>query len=83
MRSEIDPNFQKGYRALLDALHKAAPGAAITLICPTPYDEITHGTEFPGYARVIDQLADDVAGIGAQLQAAGDQTSWLRISITR
>jgi lysophospholipase L1-like esterase len=70
---EIDPNFQKGYRAVVDALHKAAPDAAITLICPTPYDELTHGTEFPGYSRVIDQFADDVSRIGAQLQAAGDK----------
>ncbi len=70
---ETEPNFQKGYRALLDALRKAAPGAAITLICPTPYDEITHGTEFPGYARVIDKFASDVAGIGAAFQAAGDR----------
>ena len=71
---EIDPNFQKGFRALLDALHKAAPGAALTLICPTPYDEITHGTEFPGYSRVIDAFADDVSQIGAQLQASGDKS---------
>jgi lysophospholipase L1-like esterase len=70
---EVDPNFQKGYRALLDALHKAAPDAAITLICPTPYDEITHGTEFPGYSRVIDRFAGDVAEIGAQMQAEGDK----------
>ena len=39
--------FQKGYRELLDSLHRVAPGAVITLITPTPYDEITHGTEFP------------------------------------
>jgi hypothetical protein len=71
---EIDPNFQKGYRALLDALHKAAPGAALTLICPTPYDEITHGTEFPGYSRVIEKFADDVSRMGAQLEASGDKT---------
>jgi len=69
--AEIEPNFEKGYRALLDALHKAAPNAALTLICPTPYDEITHGTEFPGYARVIDKLAEDVPAMGAQLQASG------------
>jgi hypothetical protein len=59
---------------LLDALHKAAPGAAFTLICPTPYDEITHGTEFPGYSRVIDKFADDVSAMGAELQASGDRT---------
>ena len=71
--AEIDAAFQKGFRALLDALRKAAPGAALTLICPTPYDEITHGTEFPGYSRVIDKFAEDVSGIGAQLQASGDK----------
>ncbi len=68
---EIDAAFQKGYRALLAALQQAAPGAAITLICPTPYDEITHGTEFPGYSRVIDEFAEDVSRIGDQLQASG------------
>jgi lysophospholipase L1-like esterase len=68
---ETEANFQKGYRAVVDALHKAAPDAAITLISPTPYDEITHGTEFPGYSRVINRFADDVSGIGAQLQASG------------
>jgi lysophospholipase L1-like esterase len=71
---EIDAAFRKGFRELLDALHKAAPGASLTLICPTSYDEITHGTEFPGYSRVIDKFADDVSEIGAQLQSSGDKT---------
>jgi lysophospholipase L1-like esterase len=71
---EIDAAFQQGYRSLLDALHKAAPGAVLTLISPTPYDEITHGTEFPGYSRVIDKFADDVSRMGAELQASGDKT---------
>jgi hypothetical protein len=70
---EIDAAFQKGYRAVLDALHKSTPDAVLTLICPTPYDEITHGTEFPGYSRVIDKFADDVSRIGSQLQASGDK----------
>jgi lysophospholipase L1-like esterase len=69
---EIDAAFQKGFRAVIDALHKAAPDATITLIAPTPYDEITHGTEFPGYSRVIDQFATDVTQMGAQLQGSGD-----------
>jgi len=74
---QIDAAFQKGYRALLDALHRAAPGAALTLICPTPYDEITHGTEFPGYSRAIDNFADDISAMGAELQASGDRTTLL------
>jgi lysophospholipase L1-like esterase len=69
----IDAIFQKGYRRLVDALRKAAPAATITLICPTPYDEITHGTEFPGYSRVLDQEANDVSQIAAQLEASGDK----------
>jgi lysophospholipase L1-like esterase len=71
---EIDAAFRKGFRELLDALHGAAPGASLTLICPTSYDEITHGTEFSGYSRVIDKFADDVSEIGAQLQSSGDKT---------
>jgi lysophospholipase L1-like esterase len=69
--AEIEPNFKNGYGALLDALHKAAPNAAFTLITPTPYDEITHGTDFPGYAHIIDKLADDVPAMGAALQSQG------------
>ncbi len=70
---EVEPNFQQGYRALLDALRKAASDATITLICPTPYDEITHGTEFPGYSRIVANLSEDVARMGAVMQAAGDK----------
>jgi lysophospholipase L1-like esterase len=69
---EIDEAFQKGFRGVIEALHKAAPDAIITVIAPTPYDEITHGTEFPGYSRVIDEFATDVLHMGAQLQASGD-----------
>lgn len=67
---EIDVAFQKGYTQLLDALQKAAPDAAMTLIRPTPYDEITHGTEFPQYSRVIDDLAEDVSKIAAERRAS-------------
>ncbi len=70
---EIEAGFLKGYRSAIDALHKAAPDAMITLICPTPYDEITHGTEFPGYSNVIDKFAVDVAKLAAELQASGDR----------
>jgi lysophospholipase L1-like esterase len=68
---EVDAAFLKGYRELLDALRKAAPNAALTLIQPSPYDEITHGTEFPHYSRVIADLSGDVARIAAEENAAG------------
>jgi lysophospholipase L1-like esterase len=70
---KIDAVFQKGYRELLDALHMAAPDAAITLISPSPYDEITHGTEFPGYSLVLDKNADDVSGIATAMKSSGSK----------
>ena len=69
---EIDVAFRKGYTLLLDALHQAAPDAAMTLIRPSPYDEITHGTEFPEYSRVIDDLANDVSKIAADRRESAD-----------
>src|SRR6195952_1265817 len=40
----------------------------------SPYDEITHGTDFPGYSQVIGQNADDVSAIATQRRTSGDQT---------
>lgn len=70
--AQIEADFETHYAALLYALHAAAPGATLTLIAPTPYDEITHGTEFPGYARMIDRFAADVQRIAGQMRTAGD-----------
>jgi lysophospholipase L1-like esterase len=41
--------YSAGYHKLLDSIQSNLPGARITLISPTPYDETTHGTEFPHY----------------------------------
>jgi lysophospholipase L1-like esterase len=73
--AQIEADFQSRYKTLLDALHQAAPAATFTLISPTPYDEITHGTEFPGYSRMIDRSADDVTRIAAQMQSAREQSA--------
>jgi lysophospholipase L1-like esterase len=68
--AQIEADFQSRYMALLSLLHQAAPAATLTLISPTPYDEITHGTEFPGYSRMIDRFAIDVTRIAKQMQSA-------------
>lgn len=67
-----EKNFKQGYVALIAALRRVSPDARIVLIRPTPYDEITHGTEFPAYSKTIDKLAGDVSRIAAQLKDAGD-----------
>lgn len=45
--------YENGYRTLLAAMRTSLPGIRITLLSPTPYDEITHGTEFPHYCEVV------------------------------
>ena len=70
--NQIEDNFKTQYEALLRAIHEASPDAALTLISSTPYDEITHGTEFPGYAKMIDRLAADVSRIAAQWRQSNE-----------
>jgi lysophospholipase L1-like esterase len=67
----VHANFLKGYDALLNSLHSVAPDAALTLINPTPYDEVTHGTEFPGYAGIMDRISEDVSSIAVKNQGEG------------
>jgi lysophospholipase L1-like esterase len=67
--AKIDAVFRAGYQSLIDALRKAAPNATLTLIRPSPYDELTHGTDFPGYSSVIEHNARDVSEAAAQLQS--------------
>jgi hypothetical protein len=46
--------YKDGYRKLLDDLQSEVPAARVTLISPTPYDEVTHGTEFAHYNEVLE-----------------------------
>lgn len=45
--------YKEGYRKLLDALLSGIPAVKVILISPSPYDEITHGTEFAHYDEVV------------------------------
>lgn len=57
--------YKDGYRKLLAALNSGAPSATVTLISPTPYDEVTHGTEFAQYNEVVSRHAEFVKEIAA------------------
>jgi lysophospholipase L1-like esterase len=57
--------YKDGYRKLLDALQSEIPSARVTLISPTPYDEVTHGTEFAGYNEVISRHSAFVKELAA------------------
>jgi lysophospholipase L1-like esterase len=57
--------YKEGYRKLLDALQTGAPTARVTLISPTPYDEVTHSTEFASYNQVISRHSAFVKELAA------------------
>ena len=54
---DILPPFLSGYADLLKLLREAAPGARITLLENSSYDEVTHGTEFAGYMDTTERIA--------------------------
>jgi lysophospholipase L1-like esterase len=57
--------YEDGYRKLLGSIQSELPGARITLISPTPYDEVTHGTEFVHYNEVVSRHAAFVKELAA------------------
>ena len=57
--------YEDGYRKLLGSIQATLPAARITLISPTPYDEVTHETEFPRYNQVITRHAAFVRELAA------------------
>jgi len=57
--------FTDGYRKLLDGIQGESPSPRITLITPTPYDEVTHGTEFAGYNQTVSRYSDAVKELAA------------------
>lgn len=60
---KMNTTFREGYAKLLAALNAAAPDARVTFVTPTPYDELTHGTEFPGYSDTVTRNAATVREI--------------------
>ena len=49
----------KGYEHLLDSIREHVPGARITLLGPSPYDDVTRPVMFPGgYNAVMQHFAE-------------------------
>jgi lysophospholipase L1-like esterase len=58
--------FQKGYKTLLNDLAARLPQAKITLISSSPYDELTHGTEFPGLSSTVQRYGQFVKDLAVE-----------------
>jgi beta-1,2-mannosidase len=56
---DIESTYLKGYEHILDSIHEHAPAARVTLIGPSPYDDVTAPPTFPGgYNAVMRHFAD-------------------------
>jgi predicted GH43/DUF377 family glycosyl hydrolase/lysophospholipase L1-like esterase len=56
---DIENTYVKGYEHLLDSIHEHAPNARVTLLGPSPYDDVTGPPMFPGgYNSVMEHFAD-------------------------
>ena len=56
---EIENTYVKGYEHLIESIHEHAPAARITLLGPSPYDDVTAPFTFPGgYNAVMLHFAD-------------------------
>ncbi len=56
---QIDAAYKTGYEHILDSIQMHAPQARITLLGPSPYDDVTAAPWFPGgYNGVMQHFAD-------------------------
>jgi lysophospholipase L1-like esterase len=73
--------FKAGYATLAGNLVSALPQVRLTLIASSPYDELTHGTDFPGlsgtvqkYGMFVKQFAGERHTEFANFNSALDET---------
>ncbi len=68
---KIFDTYSKGYEHIVETLKKDAPGVRLTLIQPSPYDDVTRKPNFEGgYNAVLLKYADFVKDLAGK-QGAG------------
>ncbi|HLY43319.1 MAG TPA: GDSL-type esterase/lipase family protein [Terracidiphilus sp.] len=67
---QIQSAYVNGYEHILDSIHQHLPGARITLLGPSPYDDVTAPPKFPGgYNVVMQHFADLDLGLAKKYSA--------------
>jgi lysophospholipase L1-like esterase len=67
---EIESGYLRGYEHLLATLHEQLPGARITLLGPSAFDDVTRQVWFPGgYNAVLKHYADLDEGLARETGA--------------
>jgi len=56
---DIEHTYVSGYQHLLDSIREHVPGVRLTLLGPSPFDDVTRPVTFPGgYNAVMQHFAD-------------------------
>ena len=56
---EIEQTYVKGYQHMLDSIREHVPGVRLTLLGPSPFDDVTRPVMFPGgYNAVMQHFAE-------------------------
>jgi lysophospholipase L1-like esterase len=48
IKPEVDAKYTEGYEHILDSIQQTLPGTRVTLLGPSPYDDVTRPATFPG-----------------------------------
>ncbi|HTX77868.1 MAG TPA: GDSL-type esterase/lipase family protein, partial [Terracidiphilus sp.] len=68
---EIDATYKDGYEHILNSIQKNAPDARVTLLGPSPFDDVSAPATFPGgYNAVMQHFADVDAQMAKEHGAA-------------
>ena len=68
---EIEQTYVKGYEHLLDSIREHVPGVRLTLLGPSPFDDVTRPVTFPGgYNAAMQHFADVDQSLADKYSAA-------------
>jgi beta-1,2-mannosidase len=68
---EIEQTYVKGYQHLLDSIREHVPGVRLTLLGPSPFDDVTRPVTFPGgYNGVMQHFAEIDQSLADKYSAA-------------
>jgi lysophospholipase L1-like esterase len=64
---DILASYETGYRSIVDAILKQLPDARLTLLKPSPYDDVTRPAMLPGgYNKVLQQFGGFVGELATE-----------------
>ncbi len=68
---DIFESYKNGYRYIVEAIQKEMPKARLTLLKPSPFDDVTHAENFPGgYNKTLLQFGFYLGELAAEKHAS-------------